>query len=230
MLPNIKKATVCVWWRDAQPLGMLKFIKLNSSKLKAAFFWSSLIFTSIAATILIVGFFKNQIPEIDLLIAIILGSSLGMPLFIVIIGTVRGTWDLNKRTNAFNTYPFSELIKHGFEPTLKYRATKWQFSEPMLVGNLNGYQIQAEVDTNSAPDVIRFQALTQIALDRANNKDFMPELKNMAVEFDFHGLSKLVSTKDRSMSSPTVLIRTLTAFTDYIREKGFKPMAEHNIV
>jgi hypothetical protein len=211
---------------------MKEFLILNKSKLKFAFGFISLIFTTFVLIIFTIGYFNEQVPDLSLFITVILGAGIGMPLFILIIGTIRGTWDLHKRRKAFDKLPFSELLNHGFFEHLKNENNRWQFSEPVLTGNIDKFQILAEVDTQNAPDVMRFQALTEMEIiDKDEVKRLSRKLSQEDIELDFKGVTKKISIKNHRLNSANELISELSRFTSTIERENFKPaIKEQNMV
>ncbi|WP_155203658.1 hypothetical protein [Xanthovirga aplysinae] len=150
-----------------------------------------------------------------------------MPLFILFVGTLRGTWDLKKRKKAFQTFPFSELSKHGFDLSLKHEESKRTFSEQILVGRLEGFQILAEVNTQHAANVIRFQALTEIKpISRKEIKRLHSKFKKYDIELDFQGVTKKISIKDGQISTYRKLNTSLKEFIEIIKSENFEPKNE----
>lgn len=211
---------------------MLEFIKSNSYALKAGFFITSAIFTIIIVGVLSYGYYIDEFPEWSLVAAIILSASIGMPFFIVIIGTLRGTWDTYKRQKAFSTLPFSELVNHGFSEDFKNKNSKWDFSEQVLIGSIDNYQILAEVDTQHAPDVIRFQALTEHeVLGKDEVTRLIRQLKIQDIQLDFQGVTKCISIKTERINTINDLLKELNTFILIIKYEKFEPLKnEYNML
>lgn len=210
---------------------MNAFIKLNSWKLKFAFKWTSAVFTGIVVLVLVIAYFNGQVPEIDVLFGLLIGASLVFPIFIVTIATLRGVWDLNKRIKAFETSPFSELKQNGFSVGLKNENSKWSFSEPILNGVINEYPILAEVDTQTALDVVRFKALTVVKpLDKEEMRRLIKKFNLEDIQFDKEGITKMIHIKDKRYSSSKALVIELEQFTDMLKKENLKSikMAKHN--
>lgn len=210
---------------------MREFFKLNKSKLKFAFGFTSAVFTTLVLIIFAIGYFIGQIPGLSLFLTVILVASIGIPAFILVIGIIRGAWDLDKRKKAFNSRPFAELLNHGFTVQMKNDKNRWQFSEPILTGRIENFQILAEVDTQHAPDIIRFQALTEVErigkeeVQRLTRK-FSPE----DIELDFNGVTKRISVKNHRIRKIDELTNELSRFIRTIKQENFKPVKkEHNM-
>ena len=203
---------------------MKEFLVLNKSKLTFAFSFTSMIFTGLVVIIFVVGYFYGQVPALYLFITVILGAGIGMPLFILLVAIMRGTWDLHKRRNAFNRKPFSELLNYGFSEQLKNENNRWHFTEPVLMGNIGNFQILAEVDTKYAPDVIRFQALTKIeVLGKGEVDRLSRKFSQDDIELDFEGVTKKISIKNERLNSVHELIEELNRFIGTIKNEKFKP-------
>lgn len=209
---------------------MKQFLELNKPKLLFAFGFISIIFTVLVLIFFGFGYFNGQIPKLSLFITVIVGAGIGMPFFILFIGILRGTWDLHKRRNAFNRQPFSELLNHGFAEHLKNEKNRWQFSEPILIGNIDNFLILTDVDTQDAADVIRFQALTEIeVIGKEEVNRLTRKLSRDNIELDFDGVTKKISIKNNKITSVDQLLSELTRFISTIKEENFKPREnEHN--
>lgn len=209
----------------------LEFLKLNKSKLGFAFKVSSIVFLSLVLIIFSIGYLNGQVPELSLLVTVILGASIGMPTFILFIGIIRGTWDLHKRRKAFNSHPFSELLNHGFTEQIKNEKNRWQFSEPILIGEIENFRILAEVDTQHAPDIIRFQALTEVGvIGKEEVHRLIRKFSSDDIELDFDGITKKISASKHRMNTVDELTAELARFIRTLIQENFKPVQkEHNI-
>ena len=210
--------------------GMKEFFKLNKTKLVFAFKFTSLVFLTLVLIIFGIGYLNGQVPELSLFLTVCAGAGLGLPMFMLLIATLRGTWDLHKRRKAFGSQPFSELLKHGFTEKIKHDKNRWQFSEPILTGQIANFQILVEVDTQQAPDVIRFQALTEVEVIGKNEVERLArQFSHDEIELDFDGVTKKISIKNQRMTKIDELITELTRFILIIRQQNFKPVKkEHN--
>lgn len=203
---------------------MNEFISLNKGTLKFGFIFISVTLTILVSAIFIYSTLKGQVPEISLIITVLLGAGIGMPTLLLGIAGIRGIWDLNQRRKAFDKQPFSELMQHGFMEQLKKDSSKWSFSEPVLQGVIEGYQILAEVDTQYAPDVIRFQALTKLqVIEKERVKQLSRKFKDDDIELDFKGVTKKISIRDNRIDSITKLLTELTKFIKIVEKENFKP-------
>lgn len=204
---------------------MKYFLELNKWKLKYAFIATSIVFTTIVLGIFIYAYsVGQQQPELSLLIAVFFGAGIVSPLFVLLIGTLRGTWDLNKRRKAFNKEPFGQLKQYGFSEILKNESNKWQFSEPILKGKIENYEILAEVDTQYAPDVIRFQALTKVEpKGKEEVKRLSRKFEPYDIQLDYDRVTKQISIKDERINSISQLITELNNFISIIQREKFAP-------
>ena len=211
---------------------MKEFLKINWWKLKFAFKWTSISFTILVLIIFLIGYFKKQVPDIELFLTVIFGASIGMPLFIMVVASLRGAWDLHKRRNAFGKKPFSELKNYGFTEALKNENAKWSFSELILKGEIEGFLVRAEVDTQYAPNVIRFQALTvEEVIGKAEVFRLNRKFRSEDIDFDFEGLTKKVAIQDKRYSTIGELMTELRRFIRTLKREKFKSikMTEHSI-
>ena len=158
-----------------------------------------------------IGYLNGQIPELTLGLTVIFGAGIAMPFFILFIGTLRGSWDLNKRRKAFGTHPFSELLNCGFTEQLKNHKNRLQFTEPILTGQLGKFQIIAEVDTQHEPDVIKFIALTEVeVMGKDEVRRLTHKFSSDNIELDVQGVTKRISVKNHRFNNVTDLSNELS--------------------
>lgn len=203
---------------------MKEFFQLNWSKLVFAFKFTSGVFLTLVLIIFGIGYSTGQLPDFTLFLTVILSAGIGMPIFILLIGTLRGTWDLHKRRKAFSTYPFSALLNYGFKEQLKYDNNKWRFSEPTLIGQIDNFQIIAKVDTQHEVDIIKFQALTEIDLRGIDEeKRLTRKFSTDDIYLDVQGVSKRISVKNHRIKDLKELSNELSRFIQTIKQENFKP-------
>ena len=204
---------------------MKEFLKLNRKKLKFAFGLTFITFTVIVLGIFLYSYVQGLGPESTLFITVILGFGIGLPFFIFLVSTIRGSWDLRKRRSAFNQEPFLDLLHHGFSEHMKNENNRWKFVEPVLRGKVDDYQIVAEVNTQFAPDVIRFQALTEIhVISKDEIKRLSKKFAIQGIELDYEGVTKMISVKKHRLKSGVDLITELNHFIFTIKSEKFKPL------
>ena len=203
---------------------MKEFLQLNRSKLVFAFKFTLAFCLTLVLIIFGIGYLKGHLPELTLFLTVILSAGIGFPIFIIVIGTLRGAWDLHKRRKAFGTYPFSELSNYGFTEKLKNDISRWQFSEPILTGKIDNFEIIAEVDTQHEPDIIKFQALTEVeAIGKNEVRRLTRKFSTDDIHLDFHGVSKRISVKNHRMNNVTELTNELARFIQILNQENFKP-------
>lgn len=203
---------------------MKEFFQLNKTKIVFAFKFTSVLFLALVLIAFGIGYLNGQVPELTLFLTVIFGAGIGMPLFILLVGTVRGTWDLHKRRKAFSTHPFSELLNHGFREQMKNDKNKWQFCEPFLTGQIDNFEIIAEVDTQHEPDIIKFQALTEVeVIGKDEVRRLTRKFSTDDIDLDFQGVSKRISVKKHRMNNVTELSNELSRFIRTINQENFKP-------
>ena len=105
------------------------FISLNKSKLKFAFSATSLILLGLVSVILIIAYFSNGQPGIELLMTILLTAGVGFPIFIVLIAYLTWLYRRSLRRKLFAKAPFNQLENIGFSKSYLNIDTKWHFTE-----------------------------------------------------------------------------------------------------
>lgn len=170
---------------------MREFLHLNLSKLKRFLVVFSLIFTIFLSGILLYTLIIDQVPDISLIAVIYLFTSLIAPLMIIMVVVLKGVLDLKKKRKVFSKLPFNNLMRIGFVEKFKYLNHKWKIVEPVLVGKINTFTFVAEIDTQFAPKVIKFQAIAIIKkIDKEGLMLFNLELKSENFFFDYNGYSR----------------------------------------
>ena len=92
-----------------------KFLLLNKHKIAFLLKATGIIFLSLFSILLILRYFlKDEIPDDNLLVAILLFGGIGFPLFILILGFI--DWVLNRKAiqKILSLNPFNGLKEIGF--------------------------------------------------------------------------------------------------------------------
>ncbi len=205
---------------------MWQFLQLNRSKLPFIFGVTSLVFTTLALAIFAIGFLtaEGQGPTPSLFVTVILNAAVVVPFFILMVIVIRGSWDLAKREKAFGSKPFSDLSSKGFVTKLKNDKNRWQLVEPLLKGEIRSFPILAEVDTQHAADVIRFQALVEKeVIKKGDFEKLTKKFSTEDIEFDFQGITKKISVKNYRMNTIDELMTELNRFIKLLEQEGLKP-------
>ncbi|HOI00810.1 MAG TPA: hypothetical protein PLE85_09765 [Bacteroidales bacterium] len=200
---------------------MDSFLINNRQKLGFAFKVISLIFlTTIATIILIMGFFKNQIPDIGLLLTIILSAGLVLPIFIIGLAYLKWLNRTRIRKRIYSTSPLDRLEEIGFTKLLINSNTKWYFTEEIKSGQINDFQVLC----NGAPRIIEFTALTEpLCLDQNEYKDLKARLKQDSLYPNFEGITKQYCLGQLRVLSIEQIKLDLEQLTDILKREEIKP-------
>lgn len=204
---------------------MTKFLELNNHKLKFAFLFISITFTSIVVMAILASIFNGNGP-IDRLIVVtvLLTASIGFPSFIV--GLVCLIW-FNKARNrhrAFQKDPFDKLDRLGFKTVLTYEKTKWYFTEEIKEAEIHGYRVHCDVQRETPKKIDFIAHVIPINMTREIFKKLEKEFKNEDIYFDFDGcLRKIYSLKNTTGLTIENLNDDLKNFVELLRSKGFEP-------
>jgi hypothetical protein len=138
---------------------MHTFLKLNKRKLRYAFTFCAVSFSSLALLVLSIGWFATgNSPKLSLVAAILLFTIILFPAFAIFVGYL--AWFIRRasRNKAFSKSPFSELGKIGFTTSLKEEHSKLHFTEEVQEGKINGFTIRCDLPEGNA-NSIEFEVL-----------------------------------------------------------------------
>ncbi len=204
---------------------MNTFFTLNKKKLLYIYIATASIFLTTAFLFLIIGYyFKNAgLPEFKIFAAIILGTGVAVPLFIIGMAYIEWFFKMKIRANAFQEFPFNKLDQIGFSKDFLNTDTKWYFTEEVRAGEVNGFRIICDVQNHSTKTA-KFKAFTKIK--HLPNEDFI-RIKNRFndddIAFDFDGIVKIYSVNNQPLMSIEELKTDLEKFTLLLKSENFEP-------
>ena len=107
---------------------MESFYKLNKAKLPFAFTISSLISAIVIVFLLVISAYKDNFPETNLLLIIVLVGVLGFPIFIILIAYLEWLGKTSKIKGILTQYSNLGIDKYPFNQGLINAKTKWYFT------------------------------------------------------------------------------------------------------
>ena len=192
-----------------------KFIDLNKVAIKASFLWTSFIFTMIVLVIFLISYFKGNLPEVDLFLTVLLGASIGFPIFIVLVGYLRWVWDYSIFKRNYKSKPFNLIDKLGFERIIK--KSKWNFSTEYFTGNINGFIVDSDVETQYENRYVRFKFYVKPRqFEKYELKKIQKKLSEIDGSFYFGSIIKRFHFRNHRLKSIDELERELVAFSEMI--------------
>lgn len=208
---------------------MTSFLNINRHKLTFAFKATSGIFTLIIFTIIIIiGLTKNNYPNLDLLIIVILSASIGFPIFILGLAYIEWLSKRRVRKKALEYCPFDQLDKIGFTVSYLHEKTKWYFTEVTKEIKINGYRIQVDTKRES-PKTLEFKVFVQSPeIDEEAFKRLETKLKQDDIYFDFDGPVKKYNLKRPINLTAEQLKTDLTKFVEILKNEKFESTDRQN--
>ncbi len=201
-----------------------KFFKSNKDAIKTGFKWTSLIFTCIVLIIFSIGLIKNQKPDLGLFITVVLSASIGFPIFIIIVGFLRWSWDYSITHRNLDSFPFSQLETIGFRNVTKNEDSKTRFTSDYYTGTVNGFIVDCDVDTQNDSKHIRFKYYINIRpLGKTDFKRIQKDFEEFNGYFDFNWISKKYHYKKHRIKSVTELEKELIDFGEMILKEKIEP-------
>ena len=200
-----------------------KFIQGNENAIKAAFTWTSLIFTTIVLIIFAIGLINNQKPDIGLFVTVVLSASIGFPFFIILMGFLRWTWDSSVTNRNFNSFPFSQLESIGFKKVNKNDVSKTTFRCEYYTGKINGFIVDCDVETQYESNYLQFKYYVVFKPLREDYKRIKREFELENGIIDMHWISKKYHYKNHRLKSILDLEKELIDFGKMIRKENIEP-------
>ncbi len=201
------------------------FLKLNRHKLKPAFVRVSLVLLVLVLLIFLIAFFATgNLPKGQLLLSIILGTGVGLPIFILLLGYL--TWLLNHkaRHNAFGKTPFDQIENIGFYKAYIGDTSKWSFTDEIRKGKLNGFILQVDLSKEKGRHFIEFDIpLEWKKLDKSEFNRLTEIFKQHNAEFRIGSIAKQYDTRQHTLTTVSDLKQDLELFTALLRQEAFEP-------
>lgn len=199
-----------------------KFINLNKVALKTGFFWTSFIFTLIILVIFSISYFNGNLPEKDLFILVLLGASIGSPTCITLFAFLRWVWDYSIFKRNFNSLPFNQIDTIGFKK--KEKISKWNFSIEYFTGEINGFIVDSDIDTQNESKHVRFKFYVKpMQFEKQEYKQIQKKLSENNGCLYFDTVIKRFHFKNHRLRSISDLESELIKFSNLIKHEKIEP-------
>lgn len=208
--------------RHTQPL-MNTFLKLNRDKLKLIFVRLSLICLGFVFIVLTIAYLTVNFPSGSLLLAILLATGIGFPIFIIILGYM--VWQLNRtaRQKAFSKIPFNQIENIGFYKSYVDDNSKWSFTDEVKEGKLNGFTLTLDISKEKG-HTLEFDIPTNWKkLDKSGYSRLTEKFKQYNIEFRIGSLVKQYDTRLPALQTVSELKHDLEVFITLLQQEGFEP-------
>ena len=205
---------------------MKNFFKYNSEKLKFAFKISSLTFSILAVIFLIIVYINiGKVPEFKFIIYTMLGATLIIPTFIILVAIVEWYSNTRYRRNCFKDKPLDQIERIGFNHLfLLDEKNKFFFTQETKGAIINGFNIFINT-TRQDKKNIEFKILIKnIEFDTREDLNNMEvKLQRQDLIFDSDIIIKRYNLKAIKLKSINQIESELIKFTEYLTIENFKP-------
>lgn len=201
-----------------------KFLPQNIKAIITTFKWTSVIFTSIVLIIFGIGLINNQKPDIELFITVVLSASIGFPLFILVVGLLRWSWDTSVTNRNFSSFPFSMLESIGFNKALRNEASRTKFVSEYYTGRINDFIVNCDVDTQYKNEYLSFKYYVNIKpVGKTEYSRIQKEFDAVNGIVDINWISKEYHYKNHRLKSEVELQTELIDFAKMIQKENIRP-------
>ena len=122
-----------------------KFYEINKDRFLPILKWTSIIFIVIVISIICYQtIILNKKMGAALIVAILIFSSVILPIFITIVGTAQDYISFYHAENFFNKLQFDNLLSKGFKFGYSNLDTKLLTRLPVIFGQINNYPVSIE--------------------------------------------------------------------------------------
>ena len=199
------------------------FLQLNRHKLTATFVRLSLILLGLVSVVLLIAYLTGNFPTGQLLIAILLVTAIGFPLFVMFLGYIG--WQINHkaRIKAFSKVPFSDVENIGFVKAYIGDNSKWVFADEIKKGKFNGFTLTMDVSKEKG-HTLEFDIPTKWKkLDKNDYSRLTEKFKQHNIEFRMGSLVKQYDPRQSQLQTVSELKRDLELTTTILLQEGFEP-------
>lgn len=138
---------------------MDSFLELNRTKLKFAFFATSLSLLTLACIFLAIGYSTNHSPSTELEYIILIFAGVVFPVFLLFLAYLGWLYKHSVKRKQFSKTPFDQLENIGFYKSYINAENKWLFTEEVREAKFNGFTVLCDVSKQNSR-VIEFKAQT----------------------------------------------------------------------
>ena len=199
------------------------FLQLNQHKLKFAFVFCSLLGLGAVSLLFILGYMKQwAMPDVSERNYIFFGAGVGLPVFILTVAWLSWEVELRKMRRLLSVSPFSELKSIGFFDGMKNMRSKWNFTEIILVAQIDGFSIVCEADRNKKYSF----SMTIYLMPQSKGEPELQALKRKfdARNIDFNNLvaRKWYNTRKPQVTSIEEVKQDLEEFVQMLKAEGYE--------
>ncbi len=148
------------------------------------------------------------------------GAGLGFPVFIVILAWLDWEANLKKIQRLLSVSPFNELKSIGFFEALKYKESKWDFTEIVLVAEIGGYSIICQTDREKKHSFSMAIFLMPRQIDGREMAALKRKFKEHNIDYDNFVARKWYNTRKPQVASIEELKKDVEEFIQLLKEAG----------
>lgn len=199
------------------------FLKLNRNKLSPTFFRLSFVLLGAVFLVLTIAYFTHNLPNRQLLLVIILATSIGFALLIMFLTYIVWLLNCKARKRVFTKSPFNQIENIGFYKAYKGDNSKWMFTDEIKKGTLNGFTLTMDISKEKS-HTLEFEIETKWKeLNKSEYNRLMEKFKQQNIEFRIGSLVKYYNIKRPLLKSLSDLKQELELFTSLLHKEGFEP-------
>ncbi|MFC4263962.1 hypothetical protein ACFOWM_13795 [Ferruginibacter yonginensis] len=200
------------------------FLQLNKEKLRAIFFRLSFALLGVVSIVFLIAYLTCNLPDGQLLFYILLTTTIGVPIFIMLVGYIVWFINLRARQKTFSKVPFNDIEKIGFHKAYLDESSKWVLTEEIKEGKLNGFALRMNLSKEKGYHFIEFDIPVEWRkLEKSEYKSLTEKFKQHNVEFRIGSMVKLYDTRQQILQAVSDIKEDLELFTTLLRQEGFEP-------
>ena len=167
----------------------------------------------------------GKVPEFKFIAFTMLGATLIIPIFIILMAIVKWNSNNRYRRNSFKKKPLDQIGRIGFNHSfLLNQKTKFYFTQETKGAIINGFKILINT-TKENKDIIEFKALIKDInfFNREDLNDMEVKLRRQNLIFNTDEIIKRYNSKSIELKSINQIESDLIKFTEYLNIENFKP-------
>lgn len=200
------------------------FLQLNKEKLRAIFFRLSFALFGAVSIVFLIAYLTGNLPNVQLLFYILVITSIGFPIFVILLGYI--VWFINRtaRQRTFSKAPFNDIEKIGFHKAYLDESSKWALTEEIKESKLNGFALRMNLSKEKGYHFIEFDIpVERKKLEKSEYDSLTKKFKQHNAEFRIGSIVKLYDTRQQISQTVSDIKQDLELFTTLLKQEGFKP-------
>lgn len=166
---------------------------------------------------------KTYSPLEKIFIPLTIGLYVGI--IVLILAFLSGYYSFYRKKKILKNYPYSEFeYKLGFQKDFLGKNNTWRFTEEILTGRYEGFQVQIHPINETDKKRIGFTVLTDVKeLDDQTYKQTFKSFEKEDIYFGLGSSSKVLEIKKADGENFDQIITELTIFIQALKAVDLKP-------